>query len=85
MKKLLAALLLCSCLDNSLGGSLSEVFPLEISGTELRRNDQALQVTYFRNRGVFLGKADRFRDQWQLVNPAMTIFGMGDEAEGEGE
>ncbi|WGX98668.1 ATP-dependent DNA helicase RecG [Nocardioides sp. L-11A] len=36
------------------------------------------------NRGVFLGKADRFRDQWQLVNPAMTIFGMGDEAEGEG-
>lgn len=54
MKKLLAALLLCSCLDNSLGGSLSEVFPLDISGTELRRNDQALQVTYFRNRGVFL-------------------------------
>lgn len=37
------------------------------------------------NRGVFLGKADRFRDQWQLVNPAMTIFGMGDEAEGDGE
>lgn len=37
------------------------------------------------NRGVFLGKADRFRDQWQLVNPAMTIFGMGDEAEGEGD
>lgn len=54
MKKLLAALLLCSCLDNSLGGSVSEVFPLDISGTELRRNDQALQVTYFRNRGVFL-------------------------------
>ncbi|MBM7519539.1 ATP-dependent DNA helicase RecG [Nocardioides nitrophenolicus] len=37
------------------------------------------------NRGVFLGKADRFRDQWQLVNPAMTIFGMGDEAEGGGD
>jgi ATP-dependent DNA helicase RecG len=36
------------------------------------------------NRGIFLGKADRFRDQWQLVNPAMTIFGMGDETEGEG-
>jgi ATP-dependent DNA helicase RecG len=30
------------------------------------------------NRGVFLGKADRFRDQWQLVNPQLTIFGMGD-------
>ncbi|GAB2984904.1 ATP-dependent DNA helicase RecG [Nocardioides montaniterrae] len=27
------------------------------------------------NRGVFLGKADRFRDQWQLVNPSMIIFG----------
>ncbi len=33
-------------------------------------------------RGVFLGRADRFRDQWQLVNPAMTIFGLADE-EGE--
>lgn len=35
------------------------------------------------NRGVFLGRADRFRDQWQLVNPAMTIFGLADE-EAEG-
>lgn len=35
------------------------------------------------NRGVFLGKADRFRDQWQLANPQLTIFGMGDGAEGE--
>jgi ATP-dependent DNA helicase RecG len=35
------------------------------------------------NRGVFLGKADRFRDQWQLVNPQLTIFGMGDGADGE--
>ncbi|TIC88117.1 ATP-dependent DNA helicase RecG [Nocardioides sp. GY 10113] len=33
------------------------------------------------NRGVFLGKADRFRDQWQLVNPQMTIFGMADQGE----
>ncbi|QYJ04554.1 ATP-dependent DNA helicase RecG [Nocardioides panacisoli] len=31
------------------------------------------------NRGVFLGKADRFRDQWQLVNPSLTVFGMADE------
>jgi len=53
-KSVVAALLLCSCLDNSLGGSVSEVFPLEISGTELRRNDQAIQVTYLRNRGVFV-------------------------------
>jgi len=35
------------------------------------------------NRGVFLGKADRFRDQWQLTNPQMTIFGQGDEEAGE--
>ncbi|MCX6401555.1 MAG: ATP-dependent DNA helicase RecG [Propionibacteriales bacterium] len=35
------------------------------------------------NRGIFLGKADRFRDQWQLVNPQLTIFGLGDGAEGE--
>ncbi|HWI43809.1 MAG TPA: ATP-dependent DNA helicase RecG [Nocardioides sp.] len=33
------------------------------------------------NRGVFLGKADRFRDQWQLTNPQLTIFGMGDDEE----
>ncbi|GAA3536311.1 ATP-dependent DNA helicase RecG [Nocardioides daeguensis] len=30
------------------------------------------------SRGVFLGKADRFRDQWQLTNPQLSIFGMGD-------
>ena len=37
------------------------------------------------NRGVFIGRADRFRDQWQLVNPAMTIFGQADStAEDEG-
>ncbi|KRB77240.1 ATP-dependent DNA helicase RecG [Nocardioides sp. Root190] len=33
------------------------------------------------NRGVFLGKADRFRDQWQLVNPQLSIFGMSDDDE----
>ena len=32
-------------------------------------------------RGVFLGRADRFRDTWQLVNPAMTIFGLADDDE----
>ncbi|HWJ08340.1 MAG TPA: ATP-dependent DNA helicase RecG [Nocardioides sp.] len=30
------------------------------------------------NRGVFLGKAGRFRDQWQLTNPQLSIFGMSD-------
>lgn len=41
-------------LDNSLGGSLSEVFPLDISRVEVRRNDEAMQITYLYNRGVFL-------------------------------
>ena len=46
---------LASCgLDNSLGGSLSEVFPLEISRVEVHQNYEALQITYYRNRGVFL-------------------------------
>ncbi|NYJ00739.1 ATP-dependent DNA helicase RecG [Nocardioides thalensis] len=36
-------------------------------------------------RGVFLGKADRFRNEWQLTNPAMTIFGLSDAAEGEND
>ncbi|WP_370291432.1 ATP-dependent DNA helicase RecG [Nocardioides sp.] len=35
------------------------------------------------NRGIFIGKADRFRDEWQLTNPQLSIFGMGDGAEGE--
>ncbi|MEV5002485.1 ATP-dependent DNA helicase RecG [Nocardioides sp. LML1-1-1.1] len=65
----------------------------------LRTGGPALKLTFFAknqgtagwharrvavgNRGVFLGKADRFRDQWQLANPQLTIFGMGDGAEGE--
>lgn len=31
------------------------------------------------NRGVFLGKAERFRDDWQLTNPQLSIFGMADD------
>ncbi|KAA1426314.1 ATP-dependent DNA helicase RecG [Nocardioides antri] len=34
-------------------------------------------------RGVFLGRADRFRNDWQLVNPAMTIFGVADPDDGD--
>lgn len=71
-KALVAALLLCSCLDNSLGGSVSEVFPLDISGTELRRNDQAMQVTYFRNRGVFLDVVAR-------VSVSLEIDGVAED------
>ena len=31
--------------------------------------------------GLFLGKAGRFRDQWQLTNPTMLVFGWVDEDE----
>ena len=49
------AVSLSSCLlENSLGGSLGEVFPLDLSTVDVHQNEEALQVTYFRNRGVFL-------------------------------
>lgn len=37
--------------DNSLGGSMSEVFPLEVSFVDILRNDQAFQVSYYNNNG----------------------------------
>lgn len=50
-----SVLLFASCAaENVLGGSVSEVFPLDVSRVEVYRNEEALQVTYYRNRGVFL-------------------------------
>lgn len=47
--------LMASCaLDNNLGGSLSESFPLDVSRVEVAENAEAMQITYFYNRGVFL-------------------------------
>jgi hypothetical protein len=37
--------------DNSLGGSMSEVFPLEVSFVDILRNDQAFQISYYNNNG----------------------------------
>jgi hypothetical protein len=37
--------------DNSLGGSMSEVFPLDVSRVDILRNDQGFQVNYYNNRG----------------------------------
>lgn len=37
---------------NSLSGSVSELFPLEISRVEVQRNAEALQVSYYRNAGA---------------------------------
>ena len=36
--------------DNTLGGSVSELFPLDVSRVEVRRNTEALQVSYYNNR-----------------------------------
>jgi len=35
--------------DNTLSGSAGELFPLEVSRVEVRRNAEALQVSYYRN------------------------------------
>lgn len=40
--------------DNMLGGSVGDLFPLAVSRVEVYRNDNALQVTYYANRGTFL-------------------------------
>ena len=44
----------CGPGDNALGGSVSELFPLEVSRVDVLRNDQALQISYFNNNGVEL-------------------------------
>lgn len=40
--------------ENDLSGSLSELFPLDISQTAVAVNTDALQVTYLLNRDVFV-------------------------------
>ena len=46
--------LACGPADNTLGGSVSELFPLEVSRVDVLRNDQAFQVSYFNNNGTEL-------------------------------
>lgn len=47
--------LLAGCgADNSLSGSVGEIFPLTVSTVEVLRNDYAVQITYYSNRGTFL-------------------------------
>jgi hypothetical protein len=55
----LALVMLCTALsgcgaDNALGGSVGELFPLTVSTVDVLRNDYAIQVTYYANRGTFL-------------------------------
>lgn len=71
---LLVALVLSACgLDNSLGGSLGEVFPLDISRVDVHQNAEALQVTYLRNRGVFLDV---------VVRVSISLAATGESADG---
>jgi ATP-dependent DNA helicase RecG len=35
-------------------------------------------------RGVFVGQVSRFRDDWQLTNPKMILFGISNSDEGDG-
>ncbi|WIG95316.1 hypothetical protein [Myxococcus sp. SDU36] len=47
-----AGLAACGLADNSLGGSVSELFPLEVSRVEVLRNAEAFQVSYYRNNDL---------------------------------
>ena len=49
------ALLAPACAsDNSLGGSVSELFPLDVSRVEVARNPEAVQVSYYSTRGEYI-------------------------------
>ena len=77
----LLALSGCSA-DNILGGSVQELFSLEISRVDVYRNDQAMQVTYYSNRGTFLDVVVRIAVSLQdvTVKPGIVI-----PLQGEGE
>jgi hypothetical protein len=50
-----AVLLLAACQNvNSLSGSMSEEFPLDVSYVNVYRNDQAIQVNFLLNRNIYL-------------------------------
>ena len=55
-----AASLACGQGDNSLTGSLSEVFDLDVSTVHVLRNDQALAVSYEHNAGRDIDLVLRF-------------------------
>jgi hypothetical protein len=55
-----AAAVACGQGENSLAGSLSEVFPLDVSTVHVLRNDEALVVSYEANRGRDIDLVLRF-------------------------
>lgn len=73
---LVAGVVLASCgPENGLGGSLGAVFPLDISKVEIARNQEAMQITYYLNRGVFLDVVARVSVSLDGVDlkPGVTI------------
>jgi len=56
----LALAVACGSGDNSLSGSLSEVFPLDVSTVQVLRNDEALVVAYDANNGRDIDLVLRF-------------------------
>jgi hypothetical protein len=66
--------------ENSLGGSVSELFPLEVSRVELLRNSEGFQVSYFNNRGRDIDMVLRL-----AVSLADVEFEPGDRVRLEGE
>jgi len=57
---LVAAAIACGQGENSLTGSLSEVFPLDVSTVHVLRNDQAFVVSYEANNGRDIDLVLRF-------------------------
>ena len=70
--------------DNTLWGSVSELFPLDVSRVDVRRNDQALQISYFANRGADIDLVARVvvrTDGLELAGSrAIPLEGFADEA-----
>lgn len=72
--------------ENALGGSLGEVFPLDSSRVEVAVNQEAMQVTYYLNRGVFLDVVARvsvsLRDVEMKPGVVIPLGGMTGEDAG---
>lgn len=70
--------------DNVLGGSLGEVIPLDVSSVDVYRNEDSLQVSYYRNRGVFYDVVVRVSVSLKdvVVKPGVRIHLEGDYDDG---
>ena len=80
---LLLSFLLLSCAnDNLLQGSAGEVFPLEVSSVSVFKNDEAIQVSYFRNRGIYLDVVARVTVTLRLADGGVDGNGNSINADG---